>query len=273
MDIHYVQAKRQQKSRTCSAACVSQLRKSLQDFLLLWVQALPWVTFVNNDLPVVMNPHSPHKLVFGRDPIGLCDAIPLRGDSSNPTAEKWMEEIRELRSKVQRRVSEIHRKDREQFLAKVKPFQLEVGDRVWVRNLPHEADKLDALYTGPCEVLSRTGSLGRYTIAMPKGPTDVHIERLKVYLPKPDGKAIPLSYFQPRGEIPHDDGYVVEEILGHRIRSRQHQWLVKWRGYDHSHNTWEPAQHFVGYIQKDWTDYNRRHGISIPLEGLTRETL
>ena len=72
-------------------------------------------------------------------------------------------------------------------------------------------------------------------------------------------------YYKPREEIPHDDTYVVEKILKHRMHGGRMQWLVKWRGYDDTHNTWEPAQQFVGFIQKDWTDYNRRHGVNVPV--------
>ena len=66
-------------------------------------------------------------------------------------------------------------------------------------------------------------------------------------------------------ELPHQDTYVVEKILNHRIRNGRHQWLVKWQGYDDSMNTWEPANAFVGDIQKDWIDYNRKRGVVIDL--------
>ena len=158
----------------------------------------------------------------------------------------------------------------ERYVMKLKEFNYETGDKVWVRNLPHEGDKLDPLYTGPCEIVGRIGATGRYTVSMPHGHVDVHQERLKIYLPKIDGLSIPLIYFQPKRDIPQNDDFVVEQIVDHRLRYGQYQWLVKWRGYDSSENTWEPASSFLGAIQQDWFDYNRRHGIPMGLDNLVR---
>ena len=227
---------------------------------------LPWVTNVLNDLPNVITKLSAHKVIFWRDPVGLVDALPLRCSSSNPLAENWMEDMRKMREQVWGRVTRTHDQMTLDFYKNAKPFHLEPGDRVWVKNLPHEKNKLDALYTGPCEVLAHHRGTGKYSVALPDGIQDVHIERLKLYLPRSDGKIIPLMYYQPQPEIPHDDGYVVEKIIGHRMRAGERQWLVKWRGYDDTHNTWEPARNFIGFIQKDWSDYNRRHGLSVPVE-------
>jgi chromodomain-containing protein len=45
----------------------------------------------------------------------------------------------------------------------------------------------------------------------------------------------------------HDEGiineYEVERILQKRVRKGKTQYLVKWKGYDYSENTWEPTEH------------------------------
>ena len=133
-------------------------------------------------------------------------------------------------------------------------------------NLPHEGDKLDSLYTGPCEVIARIGSTGRYTVSLPQGHVDVHQERLQIYLPRINGIAIPLMYFQPKEEIPENDDYLVDEIMGHRLRHGRYQWRVKWKGCSHDYDTWEGAESFLHAVQKDWLDYNARHGISTKLD-------
>ena len=144
----------------------------------------------------------------------------------------------------------------------------EPGDRVWVRRLPHQGRKLDPLWLGPCEVLTRYDTTGRYSISFPDGIQDVHMERLKIYLPKVDGHKTVLHYFKPHVDIPDDDAFVVEKILSHRIRAGRHQWLVKWNGYDNSFNSWEPAHSFVGYLQQDWLNFNRDHHIYFPVGDL-----
>ena len=89
-----------------------------------------------------------------------------------------------------------------------------------------------------------------------------------MYLPRIRGTSIPLMYFQPKQEIPEKDDFVVEEILEHHRRHGKFQWNVKWKGWDHDSNTWEPAESFLGAIQKDWLLYNQSHGIDTSLPQL-----
>ena len=97
-------------------------------------------------------------------------------------------------------------------------MEFEAGDRVWVRNLPHEGDKLDPLWSGPAEVLERVGLRGRYKVALGGSVIDVHADRLKMYLPHVYGTKIVLNYYRPHREVPEDDSNVVESILRHRVR-------------------------------------------------------
>ena len=62
-------------------AVVNILRLALAEQKSTWLQALPWALFQQNSLPGIILPHSPHKIVFGRDPPELGD-IP----SHRPTA-------------------------------------------------------------------------------------------------------------------------------------------------------------------------------------------
>ena len=43
-------------------------------------------------------------------------------------------------------------------------------------------------------------------------------------------------------ELEEDDEpeYEVEEVLDSRVRWRHLEYLVKWKGYDAAHNSWEP---------------------------------
>ena len=49
-----------------------------------------------------------------------------------------------------------------------------------------------------------------------------------------------------RAQMPtHDDVWEVEKVIQHRSYYRKDQWLVKWKGYPESHNTWEPWEHLL----------------------------
>ena len=41
------------------------------------------------------------------------------------------------------------------------------------------------------------------------------MERMKMYLPKIDGKKIQLHYYKPSKPLPEVDTYVVDKILNH----------------------------------------------------------
>ena len=116
--------------------------------------------------------------------------------------------------------------------------------------------------------LERVGLRGRYKVALGDQLLELHTDRLKMYLPHVNGSKIVLNYYRPHREVPEDDSMIVEKILKHRIRDGQYQWYVRWKGYDDAHNTWEPLSSFVGYVQQDWADYNRRHHLPISLKKL-----
>ena len=52
-------------------AVVNSLRLYYEQRKALWVNALPLAVWAVNDLPGIHGPYSPHRLVFGRDPIGF----------------------------------------------------------------------------------------------------------------------------------------------------------------------------------------------------------
>ena len=106
---------------------------------------------------------------------------------------------------------------------------------------------------------------GKYKISFSEGVQDIHMERMKMYLPKIDRKKIELHYYKPSQPLPENDTYVVDRILKHRIKNGKHQWLVRWRGYDSFQDTWEPASSFVGYLQQDWMRWNRDNHLAFPI--------
>ena len=93
------------------------------------------------------------------------------------------------------------------------------------------------------------------------------MDHLKPYYYKPDGDPLPYFYFAGKQPLPHDESFTVESILQHRVRrDGQHQWLVKWKNFPDSENTWEPASSFLNDVQSDWRLYNVENGITVPFE-------
>ena len=121
------------------------------------------------------------------------------------------------------------------------------GENVWLNVLqktPKETDKkLDIRWLGPCEILEHIVE-GRYKISHPvSGELEVHMDRLKPYMPTLEGKPYPLHYFCPQGTpVESDDRWEVDKILGHRGKGEDMAWKFLWKAGD---ITWEKKGQFV----------------------------
>jgi len=64
-----------------------------------------------------------------------------------------------------------------------------------------------------------------------------------------------------RAEMPtHDDEWSVESVLQYRTYYRKEQWLVKWMGYGHDRNTWEPWENLLSeQVQQMAKDKREEH--------------
>src|SRR5215471_18002340 len=65
---------------------------------------------------------------------------------------------------------------------------------------------------------------------------------LKLYLEPEFTMQIPPLPEPPVPVVGQEDEYKVEEILDSCFYRRKLQYLIKWKGYPHEDNTWEPEQ-------------------------------
>ena len=126
-----------------------------------WYWKLPMALWGLNNLPGAIAPYSPHRLLFGRDPIGFRDMPPIVEKSGCEDALDFFLRLGREREEVHQKLTAIHEKHEKEF-RKTHPETLwEVVDRVWVRNLPKSEDshfdKLARTWSGPYEVLEIMG--------------------------------------------------------------------------------------------------------------------
>ena len=48
---------------------------------------------------------------------------------------------------------------------------------------------------------------------------------------------------EPEMEGKTEEEYEVEQICSKRVVGGKEEYLIKWKGWDHADNTWEPVQH------------------------------
>jgi hypothetical protein len=130
--------------------------------------------------------------------------------------------------------------------------ELDVGQRVLLSTINFKLAhpgmrKLLPKWVEPFEVTERIGKVA-YKLDLPpnlKMHNVFHVwQLLKKY--RHNGK---VQSSPPPIEINDSLEYEVERVLGHREVKRgkgtKKEFLVKWLGYEHKHNTWEPEKHLT----------------------------
>ena len=244
---------------------VKVLSMALKKYILQtkgsWVERLPIALFALNDLPGVIAPYSPHRLVFGRDPIGLGDYPAFVPSDGCVDAISFFQNVADERKEVKQKLTAIHNQIAQKFQNKFLGQNFVAGDRVWVANRKRApgqilADKLGRIWQGPFEVIEPLPG-NRFKVNTEWGVQVLPSERLKPYMPGKGQNPVPLGYYHAPDSPPVDDTYVVDAILGHKmvtINGQRHmRWKVKWR--NHVNPTWEPASVFLEAVNSEWQQY------------------
>ena len=136
---------------------INVLRVHLVFRKLDWAYALPFALWGLNDLRGPIAPYSPHRLVFGRDPIRFGKVTPLDTvDTGVEDATKYFCRAQDERQLIQSRSADLHAREYQAFLKKHPSLQFKQRDRVLVRNRtaqPGLHPKLDRLWQGLAEIL------------------------------------------------------------------------------------------------------------------------
>ena len=123
--------------------------------------------------------------------------------------------------------------------------------------------KLQHAFAGPFKVLSVRGNAATLELSRDLGidPTQ-NVGYLKKYVPANDERTIlppPPLRQAPTGAI-----HEVEGILDHaKSGTNQRNWsyLVKWRGFDDSHNEWLSGRK-LAHSRELVDEYHKRHGLA-----------
>jgi hypothetical protein len=203
-----------------------------------WCQFLPTVQFYRNVSVSRTHRSSPYSLMFLRrhNPFSMnMEEIKDLSEEQLQIAEKKRKETLKEAMKViypaaARTLKEYHEKQKEQLERHNKLIErLPAKSTVMIINR-NKTKKLDDNYIGPFTVvrvnrggayqlLDSTGSLLPRAVA----PADIRV----VALPEPNELC-----------------YEVDKILDDKVENGLQLYLVKWKDYDDSFNTWEPVSSF-----------------------------
>ena len=143
------------------------------------------------------------------------------------------------------------------------PSQYHVGEQVWLegKNLkfPHQATKLNPKRYGPFKVIKEISPVA-YQLQLPPLWNIHPVFHASLLSPYSEMTSHGPNFSQPPPDlIENEEEYEVEQIKAHRNfgRSKCLQYLIKWKGYPKSDNTWEDTTdvHAPGLVKQ----YHKRH--------------
>ena len=209
-----------------------------------WVRLLPMAQFAFNNSAAVTGV-SPFYANYGKHPNIDRDPRGIR-----PMAEKantTVHRMKELHKMLQKELEFIAIRSAE-FANRRRSEgpDLKEGGMVYLlrRNIKTKrpSNKLDHTKIGPFTVEKRLGPV-TYRLALPKHMWIHNVFHISLLEPAPRNAKRPGPiYLDKETQQPH---YEVERVLGTKTENGQPYYLVHWKGYEHSEDTWEPEGHLT----------------------------
>ena len=201
-----------------------------------WTQWLALALAVHNNRRNTTTGLLPNQILLGYEPQLTPETS---APSNNDLAEERIRKLMENRDQATNTINEAARGNR------TIPSQHHIREQVWLegKNLkfPHQATKLNPKCYGPFKIIKEISPVA-YQLQLPPlwniHPM-FHASLLPPYHKTPSHG--PNFSRPPPDLIDNEEEYEVEQIKAHRSfsRSKRLQYLIKWKGYPESDNTWE----------------------------------
>ncbi|KAH7551973.1 reverse transcriptase [Bipolaris maydis] len=219
-----------------------------------WVELLPTAQLAYNSTRSTTTKHSPHYANYGYEPVAHRDPKDIESIAVGADDKaKLMRDLHEELSKnlAQRNLTTSKAANKQ----RIEGPTFKKGDKVFLsrQNLKTKRPcrKLDNLRVGPFEILEEIGKVN-YKLKLPQGMRIHPVFHKKLLEPAPPDAELATDI-----EL-EDDEYEVEEIRDLRKIGSQWKYLVKWRGWPESHNTWEPEGNLTN-CKSLVRDFHRKH--------------
>jgi hypothetical protein len=239
---------------------IQELRAYLRHYLDYeqknWMELTPIAQYAINDAESSATGHSPNFVTFGtKRKKGREERLDEEGLSHSERMEIIHKEVKLDIEWIKNLTKSFYDRNR------VESFSLKEGDRVYLRRRTsgekvfniktgRTSQKLDCLKIGPYRITQKLPN-DNYRLELPERMRlhpIFHVSLLvKTNNPVSDKEENVINEFE------------VEGILKKRIRNNKVEYLVKWKGYDNTENTWEPTSNLhcpdkvTEFVQKSKT--------------------
>jgi len=203
-----------------------------------WTQWLALATAVHNNQKNSTTGLSPNQIILGYD-LKLNPAITT--PSCNETTEERIRLMEERQAQATAALNQVAEK------SGTPSAQYNTGDQVWLEGknlcLPYQATKLAPKRYGPFKIIKEVSPVA-YQLALPLTWKIHDMFHASLLSPYHETTAYGPNFSRPPPDLINDEEqYKVEQIHNHWYfrRNRTLQYLIHWKGYPDSNDTWEPA--------------------------------
>lgn len=241
-----------------NATLEQMLRAYVAENRASWSQWLSVLAFSYNSAVHSSSSYAPNFLLFGYHPRLSTSAVVQEIDpASRPflpsqKAESFIQTLQILRTSARKALVLAQEKQAKAYNKSRRNVEpLRVGDLVLIN--PHSLKLVDVKGTGkklvqktlgPFEIVEVINPMVyrlRLPASYPMHPI-FNLEHLKKYHQSPEGFGQRVTLPPTRPDFDDTPEYEVEAILGHRLTNKatgnRREYLVKWKGYEHSENSW-----------------------------------
>jgi hypothetical protein len=196
---------------------------------------------------------------MGYNPIALPTAYPK---TNVPDTQKQLMTLQEAHKEAQAAHELARQKMIERTTRGFRTFKK--GDKVWLESRylkpRYECRKLAPKREGPFVVEEVLNPLN-YRLRLPKTWRIHPVIHITLLSPYHNNDIHGENFIRPPPDlIEGQKEYEVESVISHRRQGRGHAYLIKWKGYPTSDNTWEPERNLNN--AKDILEtYKGRHRI------------
>ena len=199
--------------------------------------------FAYNNTASSTTKETPFYANYGYHPIFRLEDLDAVQNLRNPAAAERVSYIKNLQTYLKLQIERAQDQHAHTFNKGVVASQFKLGDKVYLsrKNIQttRPSGKLDTKRLGPFEITRTIGS-NAYELKLPPQWRIHSVFHASLLTRAPKSNIRPSTSAPPPVLVQNQFEYEVEALLDMKRIRNQEYYLVKWKDYPHSDNTWEP---------------------------------